>query len=1054
MSSTSRSRLAAALAGAALCGVRAAAAAAPPDGDVGALASVPGRVLDLVQADLPGQPAGALLFACTEGGDVLRVDADGATALLADAVSGPFPFPLRALATSPGGDLVVADAQGHLRKLAAGSAPATVAYSDLYMIHEPTDLAIDEAGNALLASATPSSGWRALNWISPDGARWAYYAVGRQPVGLAVDALTGGVLASDATAGGRLALYDVLDPSHASVELGALPGGFSAAAFDGDLAAESDGDVLVAAAGALWRFERASGSAILVASGFANIHALAIAPSSGLLPSSTGWSAYFADGEGPSTIRELAGVGAPAPARLPALGEVPGRGTQVLFLGGINAFDLAPDGQGNLLVGGDEWGTAFQIRRIALPGLAVSTVAGLADGLAGKVEGLCAATDGAIYALASSGTIQRVRESPLDVETVWSDPLEWVAAGKDLALDRDGTLFIADRSGWKLGEVIEVGALGAASVLAATLETRGLAADPYAPGARLLASEWVDLAFNGRLSALDPLTGALAPLSGFSGMNYTNAAAWADGDVCIDAEGNVYTCSEDDWSVTKWIRASGKTVRIASGYLNHPAGLAIARSSTGASSASGWSLFVLEWNRLWEIAGVPAPAPVLLDRAAPGAGAPFAWLAHGLGTPRALAADPLAGALYVATAASVIARVDLAGGAVSTLSGPAQGLAGELAALAVRPGGELFAAARDGRIFRVDAQSGDAALEFDDAAGLIESVRGLALDGAGGAGRAIVVDQGAGLGARVWRLDGDPLGSAGVELLAWSARGRGAAIDPLSGDVLVAEAGAPDESGGELLAIEGFTAAPARAGHWRHELYTTYALGELDGQLALDAEGNAYVVSGPTGRVLRVDRAGAPTAVVAGQFAAPVAAVLAPGTPGVAGAQGTSLFVLDGWGITEIGVPGLPAPPPPALDPGVAGPADLSTRGVLALGALAPVEIESPAAAGLLYAILPTFGGKEPGLPLALIDPSDPRVVPTSIDPLWNLLGNPAALPGFVGVLDAAGHAAPSTGILVPSDPLLLTPGVFLDLTWVAFDPLSQSGVATVGGTAQLYFGQ
>jgi hypothetical protein len=53
--------------------------------------------------------------------------------------------------------------------------------------------------------------------------------------------------------------------------------------------------------------------------------------------------------------------------------------------------------------------------------------------------------------------------------------------------------------------------------------------------------------------------------------------------------------------------------RIGSGYLNHPSGLAIAPSTAGSGSTTGWSLYVAEWNSLWEKPSVPAPASTLVD---------------------------------------------------------------------------------------------------------------------------------------------------------------------------------------------------------------------------------------------------------------------------------------------------------------------------------------------------------------------------------------------------------------------------------------------------------
>jgi hypothetical protein len=38
----------------------------------------------------------------------------------------------------------------------------------------------------------------------------------------------------------------------------------------------------------------------------------------------------------------------------------------------------------------------------------------------------------------------------------------------------------------------------------------------------------------------------------FSAINYTNDYVWGDGDLCVDANGSVYSLSEDDWSLVRY----------------------------------------------------------------------------------------------------------------------------------------------------------------------------------------------------------------------------------------------------------------------------------------------------------------------------------------------------------------------------------------------------------------------------------------------------------------------------------------------------------------------
>jgi hypothetical protein len=185
----------------------------------------------------------------------------------------------------------------------------------------------------------------------------------------------------------------------------------------------------------------------------------------------------------------------------------------------------------------------------------------------------------------------------------------------------------------------------------------------------------------------------------------------------------------------------------------------------------------------------------------------------------------------------------------------------------------------------------------------------------------------------------------------------------------------------------------------------------------------------------------------------PVAVSLAPGRAGTAGPMGTSLFVLDDVALYEVGVGDLPAPAPPAVQPGLAPPAELRVHGLVTPGVKVPITLESPAHAGQAFAILPTFLGKVPGFPLQILGDPDPRVIPNNFSFLWFKL-NSGVFPGHFALLDGAGLSPPNTGFRLPNDPSLLGLELFFDLAWIAYDPASPNGIEEVGSTAQLYVGQ
>jgi hypothetical protein len=661
----------------------------------------PYRIDGLVK-DLSRDAQGRILYVTAEG-EVGRMLPPKRIEVLADALSGPFPFELRAVAETPAGDVALLDINGNVRVLPGGQAPAALRYADLYMIAEATDLIADANGNYLIASGTPSSGQRAVNLIQGDGLKWGYYLVKHQPVQLAHDPLTGGVLLAETTSGGQLQMITGGDPYRRTTpfDVTTKPG-LNLYQDDGDMALEADGDVYWIAGGEIYVHRRANGTTSLFASGFQQLRGVVIAKTTGwqlLTQVPTDWSLYVAEGQNPTRIREIPGVGEPAPVVAAAQGAVPGRGIQVNVTFGFQAFELAADNQGRLLLGGTQFGSTQYVKRVTLTGTpSIATVATSANGLSAPIEGLCVESDDSIYALARTGTIHRITEAPLVVSTVFSDPGNQVTAGKDLALDVDGSLYVACREAWDFGKILRV-AGGGATLLTLTEETRGLAANPLGG---LYFSQWRNSGFFGSVDLLHFADNSIESPPGFSGMNYTNDYVWGDGDICVDASGSVYTVSEDDWSLVRYDPAEDAFLRIGSGYLNHPSGLAIAPSTAASGSTTGWSLYVSEFDKLWEKPSVPPPASTFVnaalgltvDRTLVGAPRPA------FGKPSVLAPAPRGGGILIGTAGGWVLALDPEDGEVVPVAGPADGLTAPIARLA-SGGGRILALDGAGRAYDV-----------------------------------------------------------------------------------------------------------------------------------------------------------------------------------------------------------------------------------------------------------------------------------------------------------------------------------------------------------------
>ncbi|MFT5289828.1 MAG: hypothetical protein ACI82F_001899 [Planctomycetota bacterium] len=1006
------------------------------------LATISGEVLDLTPS-----AAGELIY-CTRESDVGVINVAGAVTLLADAASGPFFSELRGVVEDPGGlDIAVVDDQGEIWRLVNRSTPAVHAYDDLYLIKSATDLMVDAAGNYMIPFDTPSNGVRGIAWASGDGSRWAHYLRKHTPLQLAWDPVDQRILLTDQAGGGDLRAIDSMSPYLPTSLLdGATNAGYTEGADDGDMAVEVDGDVLYIAGGAVYWWNRMSGTSSMIAAGYGPLRGIAIAASSGNVTSTTGFSAYVGEvGASTTLIREIGSVDAPASPIAASLGVVPNKGNQLMFFGNIQAFELALDLNGDFLIGGHLFQQQPQIRRVDRTTFSNVLIADDTDGIAGRIEGLAVAPDGTIYALTTGGVIHAITENPLSVTEVYDDAQGLIGAGQDLLLGRNGKLFVADRDFFGGGDVIEIDiASGLGRVVVSLAESRGLAADPTT--GEIFVSEWINSGFVGQVNRLDVETDQKVALPGFDGMNYTNDSVWGDGDLVVDVFGSIYTISEDDWALVRYDPDAQAFERIGSSYLNHPSGLVIA-PSTGSSS-TGWSLFISEFDFLYELNGVHAPAPIRVDPGSPGVGVAVGYLNPSIGESRALLLDPSGGGFLVSTSTSKLARIDLNTGVVSILADASDGLAGDLVGLAARAGGTVLAAASDGRIFELTPGLGWSVTQiFSNAGGEVENVSGLAVDATG---QALILDSpSTSLASRLLRIDGAGV----VSVLARTRRGLNLALDPLTGETWVTQRGNPADGFGEILRVDQLEPTPTH-GHWTPGNYQRFVFYDEDGSIGFFDDGDPVIVERSTGRVSRLTRVDGTRTVLAGGYQDPAASVLAPGRAGIAGTQGTSLFVLDGWVLWEQGVEGLPAGPPLAVDPGLELPPDLLVEGELILGSYIPVRAARADQAGKLYAIFPSLSGKTPGIPLALLGQGgDPRVLPSNQDSLWGLASMPSVMPGFISFLTGSGESGPGTGFLVPNDLSILTLESFVDITWAVIDASATNKVAFLGGTAQLYLG-
>jgi len=580
-------------------------------------------VIDGTVLDFAVRASGDLVY-CTDEGEVgtIPIGQGGASQVLAPIGTFINQTP-RAVAATPGDDVAVLCSVGDIFVMNGGTLPANLVYDDVYMVLDPTDMICDDAGNFILASSSPSNGQRAVNWISADGSRWAYYFVRHQlhmPVQLAYDPVTTSIVFSDETGGGSI--HRVLPGDKTRPIVGfntTTQPGVESDLDDGDIVFKQAGDYYWATGNRVYLHERATGQTTLFREFDGTVTAIALAGSSGHIPTSTptpsGFSLYVASVGVRTVVYEFPEHGFPGPRVASNQGWVPGRGFNTGITPDFQVFEMAADNDGHLLIGGALFSTTFHLQRVELPSKNVSVIADDTMGILGIIEGLVAGMDGTIYLLTREGEIQAITENPFTITTLFSDPGDQINAAKDLGIGVDGRFYIAERAGWGLGGIVEVDPMnGFSSTRIITMsESRGIAPNP---AGGIYATEWNGTGFEGGVVSIDLGSNSYFDPPGFRHINYTNGPVWGDGDILVDATGAIYTVSEDDWSLARYIPGQLNIERIGSDYVNHISGLVIAPSSDGVTSSTGWSLYVSEWNRISERPESPGPGPTFIDNSA------------------------------------------------------------------------------------------------------------------------------------------------------------------------------------------------------------------------------------------------------------------------------------------------------------------------------------------------------------------------------------------------------------------------------------------------------
>ena len=194
----------------------------------------------------------------------------------------------------------------------------------------------------------------------------------------------------------------------------------------------------------------------------------------------------------------------------------------------------------------------------------------IADTLNHRVRRVDAAT-GVVTTVAGLGKPRYVGDGGLAVEAGLNEPA-------DLALSADGILYIADQTNNR------VRAIDLATGMIRTVAGTGTAAyngdgltatetDLAGPSGLALASDgtlYIADCFNGRIRAVDPVTGLIRTVVGnggeyrYQGLDEPPSVSLArPSGIALDDEGNLYMTDSDNHLVRRWDRISGRIERIA-----------------------------------------------------------------------------------------------------------------------------------------------------------------------------------------------------------------------------------------------------------------------------------------------------------------------------------------------------------------------------------------------------------------------------------------------------------------------------------------------------------
>jgi DNA-binding beta-propeller fold protein YncE len=224
----------------------------------------------------------------------------------------------------------------------------------------------------------------------------------------------------------------------------------------------------------------------------------------------------------------------------------------------------------------------------------------IADTLNHRIRRVDAMT-GVITTVAGLGKPRYVGDGELAVEAGLNEPAA-------LALSDDGILYIADQSNNRVRAVdLATGIIHTvAGTGTATYNGEGLTAtetDLAGPSGLALASDgtlYIADCFNGRIRAVDPVTGLMRTVVGnggeyrFQGLDEPpNASLSRPSGIALDDEGNLYVTDSDNHLVRRWDQVTGRIERIA---------------GVGVADYSGDGGLAVE-------AGLSYPFGIVLDRA-------------------------------------------------------------------------------------------------------------------------------------------------------------------------------------------------------------------------------------------------------------------------------------------------------------------------------------------------------------------------------------------------------------------------------------------------------